>query len=464
LLLLLRFCYCGCVVVEQGQDFFSANTPIMMSSSVPPKSHPGNNGNKTAVTTMVLSSFMFLLLSNIHVANAFTTSSCSLKDYGFQHRHTSKKATVALQSSSRSSTTDNDSSIPLPNVLCIGETLWDSLPSGIYLGGAPSNVAVHLAYLFNVPSSSSNEVEKNKNRPTVAIAACLGKDQLGKEAQRRLALNGVRTDYVQYHSEWETGMATALLDSNGDATYEFNTPAAWDGLCLDPNLKHLIQQQQQQTDGQEKDHHHVLFVMGTIAGRLHNDYGATSLSTLMSVRNTAPEGTVILDINLRSPWYKDETVLELARGSSEKKLALLKVNEEELAILEQWCGMDTNIDDLFGDALKTRMEHLAQSLNTQRLCVTRGHLGAALWCDDGNKASFDENPGYSLPNKNNDSDTVGAGDAFLASLINSLFIHGETSAKALERACALGGYVAGCRGATPSHGDAPDALRNLFSI
>eukprot|EP00984_Skeletonema_dohrnii_P027005 scaffold16436_cov118-Skeletonema_dohrnii-CCMP3373.AAC.2 len=430
--------------------------------------------------TMMLSSVLFFLLatiSKIQSANAFASS--SFKEYGFQHRHASNKATVTLQSST-SSISNDDSSTPPPNVLCIGETLWDSLPSGIFLGGAPSNVAVHLAYLFqNAPSSSSsdNNVDENSsNRPTVAVATCLGKDQLGKEAQRRLALNGVRTDYVQYHSEWETGMATAILDSNGDATYEFNTPAAWDGLCLDSNLKCLIQQrEEEQTDSQEEEDekdnesHHVLFVMGTIAGRLDNDHGATSLSTLMSVRNSAPEGTVVVDINLRSPWYKDETVLELIRGSSEekekKKLALLKVNEEELVILERWCGnMDTNADDLFGDALKIRMEQLAQALNTQRICVTRGDKGAAIWCDNGSGASFDENPGCSLPNKKNDSDTVGAGDAFLASLINSLFIHGETSEKALERACALGGYVAGCRGATPAHGDAPDALRNMFSI
>eukprot|EP00986_Skeletonema_menzelii_P009650 scaffold4424_cov154-Skeletonema_menzelii.AAC.10 len=332
--------------------------------------------------------------------------------------------------------------------------------------GAPSNVAVHLAYLFNnsPPSSSSSD-----SKASVAVATCLGNDQLGKEAQRRLALNGVRTDYVQVHSEWETGMATALLDSNGDATYEFNTPAAWDGLCLDSNLKWLIQHQEQQIDAQEKDENQddILFVMGTIAGRLNNEYGATSLSTLMSVRNTAPEGTVVVDINLRSPWYKDETVLDLIRGSAKenKKLALIKVNEEELATLERWCGnMDTKADDLFGDALKTRMEQVAQSLNTQRICVTRGDKGAALWCENGNVTSFDESPGYSLPKKKNDGDTVGAGDAFLASLINSLFIHGETSGKALERACALGGYVAGCRGATPAHCDAPDSLRNVFSI
>jgi len=230
--------------------------------------------------TMMLSSVLFFLLattiSKIQSANAFASS--SFKENGFQHHLASNQARVTLQSSTSSISNNDDSSTPPPNVLCIGETLWDS--------GAPSNVAVHLAYLFqNAPSSSSSDNktdEISSNQPTVAVATCLGKDQLGKEAQRRLALNGVRTDYVQYHSEWETGMATAILDSNGDATYEFNTPAAWDGLCLDSNLKCLIQNEEQRTDGQEdeKDNesHHVLFVMGTIAGRLDNDHGATSHS------------------------------------------------------------------------------------------------------------------------------------------------------------------------------------------
>ena len=79
-----------------------------------------------------------------------------------------------------------------PTILCLGETLWDSLPSGMYLGGAPSNVAMHLASLLP---------ENN----TVAIASCLGKDQLGHEAKRRLELKGVRSDCIQFHEEWETG-------------------------------------------------------------------------------------------------------------------------------------------------------------------------------------------------------------------------------------------------------------------
>ena len=103
------------------------------------------------------------------------------------------------------------SSYPPPSVLCVGEALYDSLPSGIYLGGAPSNVAVHLASLFQSSDDPSL---------SIAIATCVGDDQLGREAQRRFNVKGVRTDYIQFHDEWETGMATAILDENGDATYE----------------------------------------------------------------------------------------------------------------------------------------------------------------------------------------------------------------------------------------------------
>jgi len=305
-------------------------------------------------------------------------------------------------------------------------------------------------------------------------------------------------------------MATAILDANGDATYEFNTPAAWDGLTLEGKLSDLMILQNNYDDDDEgrKEQQSSttrVFIMGTIAGRLNNEHGATSSATLTTIRNEAPEGSVVLDVNLRSPWYTPESVLELAKGcamaedeggnsdnspsssseASPKKLALLKLNEEELCILEQWCdlkstssssdGNGTEGDDgLTGSILKQRMEQLAKVLNTQRLCVTRGEDGAALLCckssrssssnddDNDDNVEFYENAGYPSPAINNDSDTVGAGDAFLAALVASLFIESESPPRALERACALGGYVAGCRGATPEHGDAPEDLKNVF--
>ncbi|KAL3758919.1 hypothetical protein ACHAWU_003191 [Discostella pseudostelligera] len=385
-----------------------------------------------------------------------------------------------------------DHDLPPPSVLCMGEILWDSLPSGIYMGGAPSNVAVHLASLLRQSSSTSTPSPSsiiNNHQPTVAIAACLGNDQLGREAYRRLSLKGVRTDCIQFHEVWETGMATATLNESGDATYEFNTPAAWDGLRWDDRLKSMMQQNDNEESSSSSSSSTKVVIMGTIAARLNGEHGSTSSSTLATIRNIAREGiSLVLDVNLRSPWYTPESVLGLARGvdasasaqaqESPPKLALLKLNEEELCILEEWCGLPTynGNEGLAGSVLRQRMEQLGSCLNAQRICVTRGKDGAALLCtsnsssgdDDDNvdgRSIFHENPGYSnISLANNDCDSVGAGDAFLAALVSSLFLYNESPERVLERACALGGYVAGCRGATPEHGDAPKELRQIFSF
>ncbi len=334
----------------------------------------------------------------------------------------------------------------------------------------------------------------NHCNPSVAIAACLGNDQLGWEAHRRLSLKGVRMDCIQYHEVWETGMATATLNENGDAKYEFNTPAAWDGLRLEDSLMSMVMQQNDHEENSSSSSSSTkVIIMGTIAARLNGEHGSTSSSTLATIRHIArQEIALVLDVNLRSPWYTPESVLGLARGEvatfegeSPPKLALLKLNEEELCMLEKWCGLksrhstDSRNEGLAGSVLKKRMERLGSHLNAQRVCVTRGRDGAALLCtsncsmdDDGGdkdvgcSALFHENPGYSsLANTiNTDCDSVGAGDAFLAALVSSLFLYNEPPARALERACALGGYVAGCRGAIPDHGNAPEELRRIFSF
>jgi len=368
-----------------------------------------------------------------------------------------------------------------PSVLCVGEALWDSLPSGMYLGGAPTNVAVHLASLFRRSLGGKNLEH------TVAIATSLGNDRLGKESVRRLAQFNVRTDYIQFHSTWETGVATTTIDTNGDATYEFITPAAFDGLLLDDALMKLLTPDDENDVQGTSNNNNLVYIMGTMAARLSDGDSST---TIRRIRNEALEGTVVLDVNLRSPWYTPHKVLELARGSDErgdntnnKKLALLKLNEDELCLLEEWCELEVNeYDDeealytslMTGSALERRMERLGKCLHTQRLCVTRGRDGAALWCETKNGSddvcSYHENSGYSsllnTIDNNGDAigDSVGAGDAFLAALVCSLLIHQETPERALERACALGAYVSSCRGATPNHDSAPESLKNIFTF
>ena len=109
------------------------------------------------------------------------------------------------------------------------------------------------------------------------------------------------------------------------------------------------------------------------------------------------------------------------------------------------------------------MAAVGNSLNANRVCVTRGK--------DGNDDDvLVEHAGFSsssMPSiiiqSEPGSDNVGAGDSFLAALIRSLLLEGEDPFRALERACALGGYVANCRGAVPDHSKAPTELKQLFA-
>mmetsp|Transcript_12243 Transcript_12243/g.25948 ORF Transcript_12243/g.25948 Transcript_12243/m.25948 type:complete len:402 (-) Transcript_12243:47-1252(-) len=346
-----------------------------------------------------------------------------------------------------SATTDSKSEeTPPPHsaVLCVGETLYDSLPDALFLGGAPTNVAVHLSSL-GVPT---------------AVASCVGNDQLGQEAIRRIGARGVDTSLIQRHSEFSTGMVIATIDEVGDAKYEFDTPAAWDGLALTDELREAVENAK-------------VIVIGTIACRLGSsgDAIATSAETISTIRNLARYDTVVMDVNLRPPWYEAGDVLALCRGKEDtvggaKELALLKLNDEELPVVESWCGINSNDNEaLCGENLKRRMAALGSALNACRVCVTRGADGAALWCrdcDDGEEA-FVENTGYTCESEPG-SDTVGAGDSFLAALTRSLLLKNEPAEKALDRACALGGFVACCRGAVPDHENAPYELRNIFSF
>lgn len=218
------------------------------------------------------------------------------------------------------------------------------------------------------------------------------------------------------------------------------------------------------SDSFGKDSGKTIFIMGTIAGRLGSEQGATSASTLTRIRNSA--ANVVFDVNLRPPWYRSAEVLQLARGNdASEELALVKLNEDELSILEEWCGLQRcgSNEELSGSALEKRMLSLVGPLRSKRICITRGGEGAALLCrnHDGSYA-FCEHGGYELSSSGGDSDTVGAGDSFLAALVFSLLITLESPERALQRACALGAYVASCRGATPEHSDAPDYLKSIF--
>src|SRR5512132_2179119 len=110
--------------------------------------------------------------------------------------------------------------MPTGEVLCVGEILWDSLPTGLFLGGAPFNVACHLG-VGGVP---------------VAMVSRVGADRLGDEALRRARDYGVATDLVQVDPHLPTGLVNATIDESGEARYVILEDAAWDAIELNEAL------------------------------------------------------------------------------------------------------------------------------------------------------------------------------------------------------------------------------------
>ena len=321
-----------------------------------------------------------------------------------------------------------------PAVLCVGECLFDGLPDGIFLGGAPLNVAVHLSEL-GVRTS---------------FASAVGDDRLGVEAVRRLQSRGVDTSLVSTVAA-ETGFVTVELDDAGDASYEFATPAAWD---LVP------------TDGVASAAGAVdAVVYGTLASR-----AAATRAAIGAARASAR--LAVCDINLRPPFDDAVVVAEAARGADLLKLA----DEEVVAVAAalQAHGAAVDVDAAAaavaaaeglgsGGAIGAAVAAaaLGRAAGASCVVVTRGAAGAVLWERVGGGGSGGEGGGEEAAEEEAFScggyavgsgtvDTVGAGDAFLAALLSRRLL-GASAAEALEAGCRLGAFVASRPGATPAH-------------
>ncbi|MFV0267154.1 MAG: carbohydrate kinase family protein [Draconibacterium sp.] len=279
-------------------------------------------------------------------------------------------------------------------ILCIGEVLWDRLPSGAKPGGAPMNVALHL----------------NAIGMDVAIASSIGNDDAGKELKAFLNESGVNTQFIQEEEYLPTSEVLVHLDENNNATYEICEPVAWDSIKLTDNLM-------------GKARNAGLLIYGTLASR--NPITRKTIMRLLSY-----DGLRLMDINFRKPYDKQEIVEELLKSTD-----IVKMNEDELVVFEQWYNKH-KFDE------KSLIKWFASQYNIKMVCITKGEDGAILYCD----GEFYEHPGFKV----NAVDTVGAGDAFLAGLISSL-IKGKTLDEALAFACATGAFVATKTGATPNY-------------
>ncbi len=280
--------------------------------------------------------------------------------------------------------------------MCVGEVLWDSLPEGLFLGGAPFNVACHL----------------RATGTPVSMVSRVGNDRLGDEVLRRAARYGVGTELIQIDDTLPTGFVRVHVDERGNGSYEICAPVAWDALEATEALL-------------ARAAHAKAIVFGTLAQRSAATRAA--IERLWSV--AAQRALMVCDVNLRPP-HDD---VEIVRASL-RMADVVKLSDAELDKLSATFG--------WGDrAEHDAMRMLASQFDCRVVCVTRGSRGAALLHD----GELSEHPGFPAEVR----DTVGAGDAFLAVLLAGL-LAGSSDAELLQHANLMGAYVVTQFGALPA--------------
>ena len=280
-------------------------------------------------------------------------------------------------------------------IVGIGELLWDFLPAGKEIGGAPGNFAYVAGKLGD----------------RGVVASRIGTDALGDEIRARLDSLGVSTAELQVDGEHPTGTVNVQVDSAGQPQFDIAAPVAWDFFEWMPSWGRLARK----ADA-------VYF--GTL-GQRHPQSTATTQAFLRAARLDAIK---IFDANLRQKFFSAEVIQESLRLAN-----AMKLNHDELPRVMRM--LQLSAPDEISSAQK-----LLREFNLQIVCVTRGARGSLLVSRD----RVDEHPGVRIEVK----DTVGAGDAFTATLIHHL-LRGSPLPRINEAANRMGAWVASHAGGTP---------------
>jgi fructokinase len=281
-------------------------------------------------------------------------------------------------------------------IVGLGEVLWDMLPDGKQLGGAPSN----FAYISTLLGNEG------------IVASRLGTDALGEEAAAQLAKVGVSTAAIQRDPERPTGTVQVEVDDKGQPTFQIKENVAWDFLEWTPDWQKLAAQ----SDA-------VCF--GSLAQR-----GEASRSTIRQfLAATRKDAVRIFDVNLRQTFHSRDVLAE-----SMKVAEIVKLNHEELPRVMEILSL-VYCDDISSARL------LIDSQDLQLVCITRGEHGSLLL----DQRIHNEHSGYRV----RIGDTIGAGDAFTAALVYE-YLRGRSLAGMNETANRMGAWVASRVGAMPT--------------
>ena len=291
-------------------------------------------------------------------------------------------------------------------IVGMGEALWDVLPEGKKIGGAPANFAYHVSQ-FGFDSR---------------VVSAVGNDELGDEI-----LEIFREKQLKHQLErvnYPTGTVQVTLDNGGVPCYDIKEGVAWDNIPFTDDLKRLALSTRA-----------VCF--GSLAQR-----DEVSRATINRFLDTMPdmEGQLkIFDINLRQNFYTKEVLRE-----SFRKCNVLKINDEELIIISRMFGYP-------GIDLQDKCWILLAKYNLKMLILTCGTNGSYVFTPG--TVSFQETP------KVPDADTAGAGDSCTAGFFSSV-LKGKSIPEAHRLAVEVSAYVCTQSGAMPV---LPEALRNRLN-
>jgi fructokinase len=297
-------------------------------------------------------------------------------------------------------------SSPKLRCLGIGEILWDLLPAGKQLGGAPANFAYH-AHALGAEG---------------IVVSRVGDDQLGREVIERLRGLGLATDCVAVDPTAATGTVSVALSPEGQPTFTIRENVAWDRLTVEPAALAVARA----ADA-------VCF--GSLAQR--GEASRASIRHLVAA--TRPGALRVFDINLRQQFYSREIVdasLQLANA--------LKINDGELPVL-------AGLLDLPARDARQQIEHVARRYDLRLVACTRGAHGSLLFAG----GRWSEHPGVHATVV----DSVGAGDAFTAAMTLGV-LAGWDLARVNGQANEVAAFVCTQAGATPK---LPDTLRDAFA-
>ncbi len=278
-------------------------------------------------------------------------------------------------------------------VLCFGEALWDNFPEYKEIGGAPLNVAFHL----------------KKLGVNTQFITRVGEDKMGSQILEFLNKVNFDNSLIQEDNKYNTGEVNISLDKSKSANYIIKYPCAWDKIEMSDHYIKVVKNSD-------------FFVFGSLISR-----DKISRETLLKLIDHA--NFKIFDVNIRDPYYDFELISFLMQKSN-----MIKFNKEELERISKDLGVISN-------SIENKIIEISKMTSTELICLTLGEKGVVF---------YDSKFHYQDAINTKVLNTVGAGDSFLAMLIEGI-ISNKKPELFLKRAAALSSFVCSKYGPNPEY-------------